>query len=782
MGVHVRVVRSTLVWIAVGLLAVVGGDLQAQDNFRPQFNPVLEVTPLVGEIVIDGKTDDTGWRTAARAAGFAENDPGDQVRPPVESEVLVTFDEANFYLLFRAYDDPAKIRATLADRDNIWQDDYFGIIFDTYGDQAWAYEMFVNPYGVQGDLRWNRGNEDMNYDLVWYSAGAITEEGYEVEVAIPFRSLRFPNREQQEWTVNFWRNHPRDSRRRYSWAALDRDNPCWLCMFGTIRGISNVVPGGKLEVLPSVVGFQSGQLEEYGNGGEHFDNADPDAEPGLNLKYNLATDLTAEGTINPDFSQVESDATQIDVNSTFALYFEEHRPFFQEGSDLFDNFIDVVYTRTINDPQVAGKLYGRLGRTSVAYVAAQDEHAVVLVPGHERSWLAPADKAFSNVLRVKQTLLEDSYVGATVTDRRLDGGGSGTVFSTDGSIRALTNYSVEFQAAVSHTDELDTPFLGLAPGEQSPTFDNGRHTIEFDDERFWGHAVYASVERSARVWNFNVDYQEYSPRFRADNGFVSRVNTRQIEAWTGLYYQYDAHPVIDAIEPSLTVARVWDFEKRFKDEWVVPTLYMRLKGQTQVSMNVLFSREQFRDTLITGILRYHVDVDSRFSKPVSAGFNFTTGHSLVRFMERPVLGQTRELSMWSRIKLSRRMTVEPEISYLSVDLLHDTDTSIFTSPAVSPGQRVSSTWVWRTRFNYQFSRPLNLRLIVEYFDEKNEYRPDESARQLLVEPLLTYEVNPFTIFYIGSSHDYTDYEYTGLREVRRSAQRFFLKLQYLFRA
>lgn len=764
------------------LIALSAVITRAETHFQPQLNPVLDVPFLSGEIVIDGYDDDSGWRSAALAGNFAENDPGDQVRPPVNTEVLITYDRANLYLLFRAYDDPSTIRATLANRDNIWQDDYVGIIFDTYGDKAWAYELFVNPYGVQGDLRMNRGNEDISYDLVWSSSGRITDNGYVVEVAIPFRSLRFPNVDQQEWTVNFWRNHPRDSRRRYSWAAIDRDNPCWLCSFGTVRGIAHVEPGGKLEVLPSAVGLQTGRLAGYGSDGQHFDNADPDVEVGLNIKYNLATDLTAEGTINPDFSQVESDATQIDVNSTFALYFPEHRPFFQEGSDLFDTYIDVTYTRTINAPEVAGKLYGRLGRTSIAYIAAQDKNAVVLVPGEERSWLAPADRAFSNILRIKQTLLDDSFVGFTLTDRRLDGGGSGTVFSADGAVRFFNNYTLEFQAAGSHTDELDSPFLGLDSGDESPTFDGGKRTVEFDDERFWGHAAYASIERSARVWSFNVDYREYSPRFRADNGFVSRVNLRELQAWTGLSFRFDDHPMIDAIQPDLVIARVWDFSGRFKDEWLVPGLYVRFKGQTQLSVNVLFSREHFRDTLIIGIRRFGANVDSRFSNPVSMGCNFNFGHSLVRFLERPVLGRTLELGVWARIKLMRRLTIEPEVDYFTVGFFDDVDPAWFTSPTITPGQRIASTWVWRTRFNYQFSRPLNLRLILEYVDEHNDYRPDQSDRRLLLEPLLTYEVNPFTIFYIGSSHDYADFEYTGFKNVRRNSQRIFVKLQYLFRS
>ncbi len=162
-------------------------------GFQPGVKPTLEIRRAPGPIAIDGELDDAGWRDAARATGFSENFPDEQARPPVGSEVWVTYDDEHLYLAFLADDDPAAVRSSIKDRDQMWQDDYFGILLDTYGDASWAYFLFANPAGVQGDSRFaTAGGEDDGFDIVYQTEGKITERGYQIEMAIPFRSLRFP--------------------------------------------------------------------------------------------------------------------------------------------------------------------------------------------------------------------------------------------------------------------------------------------------------------------------------------------------------------------------------------------------------------------------------------------------------------------------------------------------------------------------------------------------------------------------------------------------------------
>ena len=723
------------------------------EPFKPIFLPTLEVRRAAGPIEIDGELGDAGWADAATTRHFTETRPGDQTQPPVETEAFITYDDSHLYLAFIAHDDPSSIRASLRARDEIFQEDYIGIIFDTFGDAESQYELFCNPIGIQGDLRATRSNEDASFNIVWDSEGKITEQGYQVEMSIPFSSLRFPNSEAQSWRVNFWRNHPRDSRRQYSWAAINRDNPCFPCQFGTVTGITGVRPSNDLELLPAFVGFQSGALRDDSDPSSGFDNAPVEGEGSLGMRYSLTSSLAGEAAVNPDFSQIESDAAQIDVNSTFALFYPEGRPFFQDGSNLFESWIDAIYTRSINDPSVTAKVTGQLGRTSVAYVGALDEHSPIILPFEEQSEILLTGRSNSNIVRMKQTLMDDSFVGVLATDRRLHGGGSGSVAGADGSLRFLRNYSVELQGLVSRTKEPNN--LGLTEGIDQDTFDDGNHTAAFDGEDFNGTGVYASLERNARIWNVNFDYIALSPTFRADNGFINQNDRRTVDFWTGLFMRRDKG-FIEAIEPSVNVGRVWNFRDVFKDEWLRPQVYAQLKGQTQVTLSYLLSRERFHDEVFPGIKIFLVNANTNASKLISGGFSVNTGHTIARNIETPVLGYGTNVDVWTDLKPVNRLVISPNYVYSKLD--HPDGDNIFEG------------YILRTRLNYQFTRQLFTRVVFQY---------DQFDQAYSLEPLVSYVINPFTVFYLGSTHAYTDFE-RG-EALTQTSRQFFLKLQYLFR-
>ena len=225
-------------WIAVIVANTVLLSLPALAStpFEPVFNPTLEIEKSAGEISIDGNLGDPGWKGTARVTNFVERSPGDNTKPEVETEAFITYDNDNLYVAFLCYDDPAAIRTTMCQRDQFGADDAVCLLMDTYCDASWAYEFLVNPYGIQKDRLWTSvGDEDAGYDLIWESASRITATGYQVEMAIPFASLRFPNQEAQTWKVDFWRNRPRESYKQYSWSARDRDEQCWPCQWGTTR-------------------------------------------------------------------------------------------------------------------------------------------------------------------------------------------------------------------------------------------------------------------------------------------------------------------------------------------------------------------------------------------------------------------------------------------------------------------------------------------------------------------------------------------------------------------
>ncbi|UCH09929.1 MAG: carbohydrate binding family 9 domain-containing protein, partial [Fidelibacterota bacterium] len=408
-------------------------------DFQPNIKPSLFIPRLTAPIVVDGSLNDAGWQNAARAVNFAEFFPGDGTRPPIHMETLITYNDTHLYLAFLVEDNPDDIRASLRDRDEMWSDDYVGILLDTYGDANWAYFIFANPLGIQGDARFVAGlGEDDGVDLIFDSEGQITDKGYQVEMAIPFSSLRFPDTDIQNWKATFWITHPRGSRSQYTWAAIDRDNACWMCQWGTLAGIKGIKSGRNIEILPSIVGSQIGSLKDEDDPTIGFNAGKPGGDLGLGLKYMITPNVVADVALNPDFSQVEADAAQIDVNQTFALFYPERRPFFQEGGDLFRTNRQVVYTRSINNPSLAAKLTGRFGKLNVAYMSARDENSPIILPFEEQSiTLATALKSVTNIVRAKQSFGEDAFIGAMVTDRRLEGGGSGSLVTTDGRFTFL---------------------------------------------------------------------------------------------------------------------------------------------------------------------------------------------------------------------------------------------------------------------------------------------------------------------------------------------------------
>ena len=735
----------------------------AADVFTPNVLPSLSLTHIATPIIIDGDLDDAGWRGAARAVNFSETFPGDQTQPSIDITAYLAYDDDNLYVAYVIEDDPAAIRANLSDRDAIWQDDYAGMILDPNGDGQSLYFIASNPLGIQGDTRISPNNEDMGFNLIFKSEGKITDTGYQIEMAIPFKSLRFPNTDVQTWRATFWITHPRESRNTYSWAAMSRDNPCWSCQFGTLNGISGVKSGKNLEILPAFTGAQAGALNDAGNPDSGFDDGRIDIEPSLNVKYGITSELTLDATINPDFSQIESDVAQIDVNSTFALFFPERRPFFQEGADLFNTEIQTVYTRPINDPIVANKLTGRFGSTNVAYIGARDNTSPLLLPFEESSSLLSVGKSVSNILRVQHNFPNNSYFGALVTDRRLDEGGAGSTIGVDGALRFWKNYRLEGQFVASRTAEPDD--ADLSEGLEDLTFDNGKHTAALDGESYWGHAFSAEFERDARYWNFEIGYHELSPTFRADNGFVRQNNSRRFFMWQGVtLYPEKTLKFADRIRPNIAVGRTWNFDGLQKNDFISPGISLQMKRQTNVSMRYTFERERFQDVDFDGLRTFRMNVFSNFSEPVQLGFNLGLGRDIARFLETPEVGKSVDFSAFGTFRPTQRLVIQPRFVYSELTDLHT-------------GEKFFSGYIARTRVGYQFTRTFFMRTVVQYND---------FSESLEIDPLITYKINAFTALHVGSTHDFDRFAHPGQpddpsRFFRQSSRQFFFKFQYLFR-
>lgn len=736
-------------------------------GFSPNANLEFSIPRVFPAPKIDGKLDDPAWQTATRIGNFTEVTPGDNVRPAEDTEVLVAYDGDHLYLGFVCYDtSPRDIRASITDRDNIGRDDFAGVLIDTFKDQQTSYEFFVNPYGVQFDQRRSNAGEDDTFDTVWESAGEINSIGWTAEMAIPFRSLRFPNRNVQEWGVHFLRVRPRNSREQISWAPLSRDESCLFCQEGTMRGIEGVHTGRNVELLPYVIGSELGRLQDDENPDSKFLNDHPKFEGGLGIKYGITPNLTFDGTINPDFSQVESDAPQISLNTTFALFLDEKRPFFLEGGDVFRSEIQAVYTRSINDPRGAAKVTGKSGKYTLGYILAQDANASFIVPFEDNSELVLAGKAWSNIARIKRDLWSDSFVGLMATDRRYTDGAN-TSLGLDWDIRFKENYNVSGQILGSYTEEPNDP--SLSESFNGGTFGEGKYTTDFDGETFAGYGLHTSFERSARHWNMLAIYEDFSPAFRLDNGFISANNFRSGMVWNGLTLQPN-NAVLDMIQPAVNVGRKYKHTGGYKDRWIEPELFVQFKKQTWVEVSYIWSKELFKDVLVDGIGRFQVETGTSFSRRLTASAAIRQGNSVFRRTDEPFLAKERTIEAEAVFRPTSRLSLGAEYLYQRFDQIEGTATVI-------PHEDHKEYSV-RNELTYQFSKRLFFRIIGQYVKRAG------SGGSVEFDPLVSYKINPFSVFFIGSTHNFTDY---GSREAdadtdfQQTERTFFVKFQYLFR-
>ena len=506
-----------VVWVLALLLGAHG--LAAQDAegvaVRVDREP-MAVPRTDAAIELDGQLDEAAWRDALAIPLNYETDPGENTPAPVATRCLLMFDERRLYVAFEAEDpDPAAIRAHLSDRDKAWDDDLVGVVLDPFNDERRAFQFFTNPLGVQSDsfLDDVNGNEDDSWNAIWDAAGRIGENGYVVEMAIPFHQLRFPRGGgEQVWGIDALRFYPRDQRRRLASQPRDRDLSCHLCQVSKLTGFEGISPGRNLEIAPTVTARRTDSREDFPSG--PLLDGDEDGEAGLTVRWGVTPSLTVGAAINPDFSQVEADVAQLDVNEQFALFFPERRPFFLEGADFFQTPMNAVFTRNVADPDWGVKLTGKQGPNAVGFFMAEDSLTNLLFPGSQGSSgtsapFASTDTAF----RYRRDVGESSALGALVTSRE------GTDYSNfmggfDGLLRLGESDTLRFQLLGSETEY---------PNDLAQEFDQPQGS-------FSDHAVRVAWGHQERGWNAFSFYHDVGPDFRADLGFMPRGGFRMLAA------------------------------------------------------------------------------------------------------------------------------------------------------------------------------------------------------------------------------------------------------------
>ena len=717
----------------------------------------FQVSRIREEVRVDGVLDEPEWGRAQVVFLRHEWFPGDNIPAPVETEVRVLFDHQNLYLGFVARDpNPGAIRANLADRDTPVQDDHVGFI-DPFNDERRGFQFRINPLGVQMDAIFseNEGFEDFTWDAIWDSKGRITEEGYVVEVAIPFKSLRFPRTsEPQTWGFMAFRSYPREVRHRMRSFPTDRGRACLLCQMNKMVGIQGVDPGRNVEVTPTLTAVRTDSRPEWPGGS--LEAGEADFEGGVTARWSVTPNLVFNGTVNPDFSQVEADVAQLDVNNRFALFFPERRPFFLEGADFFLTPLNVVFTRTVADPLGGAKLTGKEGDNALGFFFTRDRVNNLILPANQGSASTSLSEDVSaGVFRYRRDVGDGSTVGGLLTVRKGEEYHN-RVYGADAFIRLSRTNTFQAQFLRSDTDY---------PADLASNFLQ-------EDGDFQGNAFQIRLQHRSRDWNAFAKVEQLAAGFRADAGFIPRVDTRGGEVLVQrTWWAADPDRWFSFVNAGVLASRTEDLEGRLTDERV--QLIGGYSGPKQSTVNVAFARrkELFAEALFDGLDAAFVGFEVRPSGSLTLGYGSELSETIDYLAAEKGTQITAGPS--AEIRLGRHLNLNLRHNYRRLE---------------RGGDWAFVANLSELRAVYNFNVRTFFRAIVQYQNiERNpdNYEVDRprEARTLFTQLLFSYKVNPQTVLFLGYSDNGSGSLTSDLDriDITRTDRTFFLKLGYAWR-
>jgi hypothetical protein len=704
---------------------------------------------------VDGNPGDPAWAQALVIDRFYETAFGDNRAPRVRTLARLMYDDRYFYVAVEC-DDPAprKIRAPVVDRDNVFGDqDNFVIFLDPHNDRRTAQEFRVNPRGVQGDAIYYdaNGNEDFAPDFYYDAAARITDRGWTAELRIPFSSLRYPRADPQSWGLLLWRNYPREYRYLIYSSPLPRNSNCLICHSSEMTGLAGLPDSPHIVAAP----YLSGQrVDETAAPGQPLEKGTLDGEAGLDVKWAPGPATALDLTINPDFSQVEADVTQIAVNNRFALFYPEKRPFFLEGIDLFDTPIQAVYTRTITSPRWGGRATGKLGGLAYTLLADDDRGGgSVILPGPTGSALAPQDyRSLVGIARLRQDL-GASFVSALYTGREIDGGGYNRVFGPDFQWRPGRVDVVTGQLLWSETETPNRPEL----------------TPEWDGRKLEGYALSGSWFHTPEKWDTALLYRDVAEGFRADQGFVPQVGYRRGYAEAGLSF-FPSEGFLTRLRPFVFGQYETDHDGDLLDQRYGGGLSFVGRRNLQVLFGTTLARVRTADVLL-----------DRTFVPFRIALDPSGWLSRVE-----VFGEVGQDIDVVNVRVGRGGSAAANVvlrptRHLTLDLLSSWSWLDVAAPDGGRA-RLYTAQVERAKLVYNFSARFYLRLIGEYVEERRDpdlYVVPVSDRTAFFtgSALLAYRLNWQTAIFAGYGDDREELPSGRLEPTSRQ---FFAKISYAF--
>lgn len=719
---------SCFLWLVLSSL------VNAQILISPQKTPVPPV--------LDACLDDAVWQNATPLNHFTTVVPDFGLSPAQATQAYMAYDNENLYFAMRCYDRaPHKIKASMTNRDNIQADDWICINLDTFGDQQSLYALYVNPLGVQGDSRYAAGHEDHSIDLIWDSAGRIDEKGYTIEIRLPLKSVRYALSNPARMGIVFERRISRAAEQSM-FPPMDPAQGANIIAQMAQFSLLDLKHPRLFEVLPAAT---YSHLDVRSNGKMTQDKRKGDLS--LTVKYGITTDLILDGTINPDYSQIEADAGQVDVNLRYALFFPEKRPFFLEGRENLrmtatvmserDPVRALFYTRTINNPQAGIKLNGKIGgRNTVACLYAADD-------------LGQDKLAHVPTLRFRRTLNDDGFLGILGTMRETEQSGN-RMGGMDGQIRLTPSSLLRFHALQSQT---------VDKKEQPP----------LDKNRSNGTLLGLNYRYGTRNWDAAFSFREISTDFRADMGYIRRRGLRQM---TGLIKPklYPRGKTLRRLDIEGFTAQSKDLFDSMWETFNHASVQFYFSGDLTLKIKYSYSTEIFMaQKFKTG--GFHVFGGGQVNKQFSVGVLFRrTG--AIRYTNAPFQGLSNQLTLDCSFQPSDQFWLQATL--LGADFRDDRN-----------GKTVYDTWIARGNFTYQFNRFLFFRTIHEY-TSRSVYDRDQHENTLLSDFLISFTYIPGTVIHLGygalhRQFNYADSSPRRYTDMLPQKQGFFFKTSYLWR-
>ncbi len=726
--------------------------LQARVPDSGKVNYSINPPKINSAISIDGLADEREWLLADSVRMDYEIQPGDNSSPTQKTTVKMLYNEEFLYFAFYCYDKvPDQIRARLSDRDQIYRDDYIVIVLDPYGDNQNAYEFLVNPLGIQADLMRTGNNEDETFDAVWHSEGRITDFGYIIEAAIPFRILKFTENASNGWGLMLARNYPRETRYIYSWTHFDRDDPCFTCQGGKIKGLTDVKVPFSLELLPYFLGMKNGNLTDPENSNSAYRSQDVKGRAGLGLKVLPSANLTLDAVINPDFSQIESDAQVISVNNTFAIFYPEKRPFFLEGLEVLQTGSNMFYSRMINDPLFAAKLTGKSGKFTYAFLTGYDKNSPVIIPGTDNSSFVNSGMAsMTNVIRGRYDYRDESYIGFLISGRNYK-----SAHNLSGGIDWKSNFAKYYYFSGDFKYSSTKEIIDTVIFNDSRRLGNTGYSAAFDGEEYDGYSMALKFERQSRNHYAMISYKDVNPTFQSQSGFITRNDSRFLEFENDFIFYYDSS-FVEKINIFLNSGHDFTHSDIRKDQWIFIGTTATVTGQTSFTVGFpVLNREIFRGRDIRNIKKIHLNLNSSPFKYLDVYFSAVIGRTIYR-NDPPELGNGHEMS--AGFTLRPIPSLKSSLEYSRASLRNVANNDLFFDG-----------YILRNITYYQLNREFQFRIISEFTSFEKSFS---------LYPLFSYKLNPFTTFYAGTSYEYKNFGPQSDYHLARD--QYFLKIQYLW--